>query len=587
MRSNTLGVYRITVKEDFMERAAEPWWKRAVIYQIFPRSFKDTNGDGIGDLRGISEKLDYLEDLGVDAVWLSPIYDSPLADMGYDVRDYFQVHPDYGTMADFEELVAGLHARGMKLMMDAPVNHTSDEHEWFTASSSSPDSPYRDYYFWRDGKGNGEPPTQWKANFGGCSWEWEEKTKQYYLNLFQPKQPDLNWDNPKVREGIQEFLAFWLEKGVDGFRMDMINLISKDQRFPEGEPLEGSRFTDGSHHYRHGPRVNEFLRELNEEVLTPYQAATVGEAEDVTPQEAREMTQPERRELDMVFPFDHVEVDDGKEEGDWQKLDVVKLKQAFVKWHEGLPVEDGWVAWFWNSHDQARIVSRYGDDGEFRAKSAMMLAANVAFMRGTLFLFQGEEIGMTNAPFDSLDEYPDPMTHSKYREKKQQGWSDEKFLHVARIKARDHGRLPMQWDGSRNAGFTSGTPWMKMHPDWPEVNLEADRESKPSVFRFYQELLAVRKQQSVIFDGDFRLLWPEHPDLFAYVRENAEQTLLVLCNYSEGELAIPTEGLPFPLDEAVCLLTNKENHHDIREVMESFETSVYNWSKRYYKEDKK
>lgn len=563
-----------------MTQTTLPWWKTAVIYQIFPRSFNDTNGDGIGDFPGILEKLDYLQELGVDTIWLSPFYDSPLADMGYDVRDYYKIHPDYGTMADFDALLEGLHARGMKLLLDAPVNHTSDEHPWFVESRSSKDSAYRDYYFWRDAKEDGQSPTDWKAHFGGHSWKWDETTGQYYLNLFQPKQPDLNWDNPAVRKGIQDFLTFWLDKGVDGFRMDMINLISKDQRFPEGEPLADSRFTDGSIHYRHGERVNEYIRELNQNVLSPYGAVTVGEAEAVTPEEAVELTHPDRKELQMVFPFDHVEVDDGKQEGDWQQLDVAKLKQTFVKWHDGLPAEDGWPAWFWNSHDQARIVSRYGDDQTYRAKSAMMLAACIAFMRGTLFLFQGEEIGMINAPFDALDDYPDPMTHSKYREKKlEQGWSDEKFLHVARIKARDHGRLPMQWNRREHAGFTTGTPWMRMHPDWPAINLEADLANEQSVFRFYQKLLALRKEQSAIFTGDFHLLWPDHPDLFAYTRANEEQTLLILCNYSDEAVPLPREGLPFALEEAELLLTNKENSDRLREVMEPFEISVYNRSK--------
>lgn len=554
-----------------------PWWKTAVVYQIYPRSFYDSNGDGIGDLKGILEKLDHIKDLGVDVIWLSPFMDSPLADMGYDVRDYFQVHPQYGTMEDFDNLVTAVHERGMKIIMDAPLNHTSDENKWFVESRSSKESPYRNYYIWQDGE-NGEPPTKWQSNFKGAAWEYDEETDQYYLHLFQKKQPDLNWDYPPVRQEAKDILTVWLDKGIDGWRMDMINLISKDQTFPEGEPVEGSDYTDGSTAYRHGPRIHEFLQELNHDVFQHYDVMTVGEAEAVTPEEAIELTHPERKELQMVFPFDHVEVDDGKEEGDWQKLELPPLKESFVKWHEELS-KNGWVAWFWNSHDQARVVSRYGDDGEYRMKSAKMLATCIAFMRGTLFLYQGEEIGMTNAPFDSLEDYPDATTDAKYEEKLNQGWSEQKTMEVAKIKARDHARTPMQWDDSQQAGFTTGTPWMKVNPNFPTVNVMRDKNHPESIYRFYQDLLLVRKALPVVFQGDFQLLWQEDEKLFAYCREDSSQKLFVICNFTDQDYWLTEKEMPVSLTDATVLLTNRIAPRDNLEHLEPFEATVYQWKK--------
>lgn len=552
-----------------------PWWKKGVVYQVFLPSFHDANADGFGDLPGVIAKLDYLQTLGVDILWLTPIYDSPHLDMGYDVRDYYTIHPRYGTMADFDELLQQIHERGMRLIMDMPINHTSDEHEWFKKSRSSRNNPYHDYYIWRDGQAPGVPPNLWKANFGGSAWEYESATDQYYLHLFHTKQPDLNWDNPSVRQEIQQILRFWLDKGVDGFRLDAIFVISKDPAFPEGIPLEDSPFTWGGPHYRNGPHVHDYLREMYREVFSHYDIMVVGEAEEITPHEAKLLTHPESEELHLVLPFQQVQVDEKKgDKWTWTPVDVQALKQVFASWHEG-GSEDGWFGLYWTTHDQSRIVSRFGNDGAYREKSAKMLAVCLGFLRATLFLYQGEEIGMTNVPFDTPEEFPDIETQNIYQDKKSIGWSEERIMEALRRKARDNARTPMPWNDKVNAGFTTGTPWMHLNPNYTEINVAAAIADADSLYYFYQKLLFLRKQRELVVTGDFRLFMPEDDRLLAYLRSEGDTQLLVLCNFTEQRLELNLEDAPFSLEEARVLLTNREFETPHPRWLEPYEATVY------------
>lgn len=555
-----------------------PWWKKGVVYQVFLPSFLDTDGNGTGDLQGLIRKLDYLQDLGIDIVWLTPIYDSPRIDMGYDVRDHRKIDPLFGTMADFEALVAGLHERGMRLVLDLPLNHTSDEHVWFQQSRSSHENPYRDFYIWRDGKAPGQPPNRWKSNFGGSAWEYDPTTDQYYLHLFHSKQPDLNWDNPQVRSALHDVLRFWIAKGVDGFRLDAIFVISKDQRFPEGIPLQDSPFTWGGPHYRNGPHIHTYLRELYSTVFSPYDDILMaGEAEEVTPHEAKVLTRPENHELDLVLPFEQVQADEKKgDKWTWKAVDVNKLKAVFASWHED-EADEGWFGLYWTTHDQSRIVSRYGNDQEYRVKSAKMLAACLAFMRATLFLYQGEEIGMTNVPFTDLADFPDIETQRAYAEKKAIGWDEGRLLAALRRKARDNARTPMQWDATANAGFTSGSPWMRLNPNYPDINVAATLDDPDSIYYFYQKFLHLRQRREMILTGGFRLIYAEDDRLLAYLRTGEQSTLAVLCNFTDQQVPLPADEQPFSLQEEHLLLTNRESEAPHPTWLEPYEVAVYEW----------
>lgn len=554
-----------------------PWWKKSVVYHIFLRSFKDSNGDGIGDIRGIIEKLDYLENLGVEVLWISPINDSPQVDSGYDIRDYYSVYPPYGTMADVEELLFELHARGMKLLLDVVINHTSDEHHWFTKSRSSRDNPYRDYYFWRNPSSPGKPPNTWQSIFGGSAWEYDDTTNQYYLHLFHTKQPDLNWDNFKVRTSIYKMLKFWLDKGVDGFRLDAIFIISKDQSFPEGIPLPESPFTHGSPHYRNGPRVHEFLQEMNQEVFSHYDIMTVGEAEEVTPTEAVMLTDPKNKEINLVLPFKHIQSDEENDKWLWRNIDVMKFKKTITKWHEGLE-DSGWMGLYWTSHDIARCVSRFGNDGKYRVKSAKMLASCLYFLRATLFLMQGEEIGMTNVPFESLDDFPDIETQQVYVQKRSIGWSHEKTMIAIRRKSRDNSRTPMQWNDSHAAGFTTGIPWMKVNPNYTKINVAESLEDPHSIYYHYKKLIHIRKQKEMLVTGSFQLLWEESPYVFAYLRSDEKESVLVLCNFSETIQTMEHARLPEEMNHARIIITNREALEENRSFLEPYEATVYQWN---------
>jgi len=518
------------------------FWKEAVVYQIYPRSFKDSNGDGIGDLRGIIEKLDYLKELGVDVVWLNPVYKSPNDDNGYDISDYYDIMDEFGTMADWEELRDGLHARGIKLVMDLVVNHTSDEHPWFVASRSSKDNPYRDFYYWRPGKPDGREPNNWLSFFSGSAWEYDEKTGEYYLHLFSRKQPDLNWENPKVREEVYKMMRWWLDRGVDGFRMDVINCISK----AEGLPDAGSgRYGWGGDYFLNGPRVHEFLQEMHREVLSRYtDIMTVGETPGVTVEEALKYTDPRRQELNMVFQFEHMGVDAGPG-GKWdvRPWDFVELKRILNKWQTGLRGV-GWNSLYLNNHDQPRMVSRFGDEGKYRKESAKMLATMLHTMQGTPYIYQGEEIGMTNVRFESIDDYRDIETLNMYREKVlEQGEDPQKVLKAIHYIGRDNARTPMQWDDGPNAGFTTGTPWIKVNPNYKSINVKEAMADPDSIFHYYRKLIALRRQNDIMVYGDFLPLMEDHPQIYAYLRVLGKERWLVLLNFfgRECEFDLPKD----------------------------------------------
>jgi oligo-1,6-glucosidase len=524
------------------------WWKTAVVYQIYPRSFADSDGDGIGDLRGIEGRLDYLSRLGIDVLWLSPIYPSPQDDAGYDISDYRDIDPTFGSLADFDRLLAALHEHGMKLVMDLVVNHTSDEHPWFAESRSSRDNPKRDWYWWRParaGMAPGDPgaePTNWRSFFSGPTWELDAATGEYYLHLFSRKQPDLNWENPEVRRGVYEMMRWWLDRGVDGFRMDVINMISKDPALPDGHELDGGIWGNGSQHYICGPRIHEFLQEMHREVFggRDEKLLTVGEMPGVTVDEAILFTDPARGEVDMVFQFEHVQLDQGATKWDVHPLRLRDLKASFGRWQAGL-AERGWNSLYWNNHDQPRVVSRFGDDGGHRVRAAKMLGTVLHMHRGTPYVYQGEELGMTNAPFARLDDFRDIESLNHYAEAIAAGDAPDHVLAALRTMSRDNARTPMQWDASEHAGFTTGTPWLAVNPNHAEINAEAALADPDSVFHHYRRLIELRHAEPVVAHGDFHMLLPGDERVYAFTRRLENVELLVLANFSGDSV---TPGLP-------------------------------------------
>ncbi|GID26237.1 glycoside hydrolase family 13 protein [Paractinoplanes brasiliensis] len=537
------------------------WWKSAVVYQIYPRSFADADGDGMGDLRGIIAHLDHLAELGVDVIWLSPVYPSPQDDNGYDITDYQDIEPVFGTLEIFDELLAGVHARGMKLVMDLVVNHSSDEHPWFVESRSSKDNPKRDWYWWapaREGFEPGTPgaePTNWGSVFGGPAWELDEKTGEYYLHLFSKKQPDLNWENPEVREAVYDMMNWWLDRGIDGFRMDVINMISKVLPLPDGRVTAGSLYGDGSAGFINGPRLHEFLQEMHAKVFAGRDAMlTVGEMPGVTVDEAILFTDPERHEVDMVFQFDHVWADRGADPWLLVPLKLTNLKAIFNRWQVGL-AGVGWNSLYWNNHDQPRAVSRYGDDSDaYRVASAKMLGTVLHLHRGTPYIYQGEELGMTNFPFRTIDEFRDIEALGQYAQAVDlEGRSPEEVLTVLRARGRDNARTPMQWTAAEHAGFTTGTPWLAVNPNYPEVNAEAARNDPDSVFHYYRKLIELRHTEPAVVDGDFTMLLPGHEQLYAFTRRLGSTELLVIGNFSGDTV---TADLDDDWSGAELLLTN-------------------------------
>lgn len=526
----------------------EDWWKSAVVYQVYPRSFQDSDGDGIGDVRGIIARLDHLAALGVDVVWLSPIYRSPQDDNGYDISDYDDIDPMFGSMADVEQLIAGVHARGMRLVMDLVVNHTSDEHPWFVESRSSVDSPKRDWYWWRPARPGHEPgtrgaePTNWESFFSGSAWELDEASGEYYLHLFSRKQPDLNWENPQVRHAVYAMMRRWLERGVDGFRMDVINLISKrvgpDGSLPDGV-VGSSGFGNAGALCMNGPRIHEFLQEMHREVLAGRNLITVGETPGATVADGRLYSDPARGELNMVFTFEHVDLDcaPGGTKWDLAPLRLPDLKANLSSWQEGL-AEVGWNSLYWNNHDQPRIVSRWGDDDQHRITSAKSLGTVLHLMRGTPYIYQGEELGMTNAHFTALDSYRDIESLNWAAEAQSRDVPVEQVLRSLAVKSRDNARTPVQWDGTAHAGFTTGIPWLQVNPNHTTLNAAAATADPDSVFHHYRRLIELRHSLPVVVHGDFRLLLPDHEQVFAYVRTLGDTRLLVLANLSGAPAAI-------------------------------------------------
>jgi oligo-1,6-glucosidase len=522
----------------------QQWWKQSIVYQIWPRSFADGDGDGIGDLAGIASQLDYLAALGVDVLWLSPIYPSPQDDAGYDISDYQDIDPTFGSMERFDALLAAIHERDMKLIMDLVVNHTSDEHPWFVESRASKDNPKREWYWWwpaREGMNAGDPgaePNNWGSIFSGPAWELDDNTGEYYLHLFSRKQPDLNWENPEVREAVYSMMRWWLDRGIDGFRMDVINFISKDTRMPDGHVHDGSLYGDGTPHFVDGPRIHEFLQEMHREVFAGREGfVTVGEMPGVTVEEAKLYTDPARREVDMVFQFEHVQVDHGETRWDPRPLRLRDLKAVLGRWQAGL-AEVGWNSLYWNNHDQPRVVSRFGDDGTHRVRSAKLLGTVLHLHRGTPYIYQGEELGMTNAPFDSIDDFRDIQSLNHYAEAVGTGADPEAVLAALRVLSRDNARTPMQWDDTENAGFTTGTPWIALNPNHKEINAQAEIADDDSVFHHYRRLIALRHTEPAVADGDFHMLLADHDQVYAFTRRHGNTELLVLANFSGRPAAI-------------------------------------------------
>lgn len=514
-------------KEEVLEM---DWWKKSVVYQIYPKSFNDTTGSGEGDIQGIIEKLDYLKELGVDVVWLTPIYASPQRDNGYDISDYYSIHEPYGTMEDFERLLKEAHRREIKIIMDIVINHTSTEHQWFQEAKSSKDNPYRDYYIWKDGE-NGELPTNWQSKFGGPAWEYDEQTEQYYLHLFDVTQADLNWENEMVRKELYKMMCFWLDKGVDGFRLDVINLISKDRNFPNDETGDGRKF------YTDGPRVHEYLHEMNQEVFAKYDMMTVGEMSSTSIEHCILYTKPERNELSMTFNFHHLKVDYPNGEK-WTKapFDLQELKTILSDWQTGMIAGGGWNALFWCNHDQPRIVSRFGDDQTYHDESAKMLATTIHLMCGTPYIYQGEEFGMTNPGFNDISEYRDVESLNMYQILKEQGKSEQEIMEILQQKSRDNSRTPVQWSSENHAGFTDGTPWIGVASNYEAINAENAVQNKDSIFYHYQKLIQLRKEYDIITEGDYELIAADHPSVFAYLRNTDHEKLLVVNNFYDQEV---------------------------------------------------
>ncbi|MDX8343136.1 alpha-glucosidase [Rossellomorea sp. YZS02] len=541
-----------------MEKA---WWHKSTIYQIYPRSFNDSNGDGIGDLEGIIEKLDYLQFLGIDIIWLSPVYQSPNDDNGYDISNYYDIMSDFGTMDDMERLIEEAKKRDIHIMMDLVINHTSDEHHWFKESRKSKDNPYRDYYIWRESESG--TPSDITSVFSGSAWEWDEETEEYYFHLFSKKQPDLNLHNPEVREHLYKMMNFWLGKGVSGFRMDVIDLIGKE--------VDENVLTDG-------PKLHDYLQEMNEKVLSRYPTVTVGETPSATTETAQLYTGKGRNELDMVFTFQHMSLDERAGEGKWalKELDFTELKKVLSTWQTSL-FQKGWNSLYWNNHDQPRIVSRWGNDQEYRVESAKMLATVLHMMQGTPFIYQGEEIGMTNIDWDDITRYRDIETINYYNEKKSEGVPEQEIMQSIRTKGRDNARTPFQWNDDVHGGFTNGVPWIEVNANYHEINALEAMGNQDSIFYHYQKLIALRKRLDILIYGEYELLLEEHPEIMAYMRTWEGQTLLVVANFYGGN---PQFELPENVDDAHTTLIIS-NYSDTRErpseihTLRPYEAVVY------------
>ena len=563
-------------KEDTVLNKA--WWKEAVVYQIYPRSFMDSNGDGIGDINGITEKLEYLQELGIDVIWLSPVYQSPNDDNGYDISDYQAIMTEFGTMEDFDRMLSRAHELGIKIMMDLVVNHTSDEHAWFVESKKSVDNPYRDFYIWRKGKEDGSEPNNWGSCFSGSAWKYDPQTDMYFLHLFSKKQPDLNWDNLDVREHVFDMMNWWCEKGIDGFRMDVISLISKPEGLPDGVPGENGYADSGC---ANGPHVHEYLKEMNKKVLSHYNLITVGEASGVTLEEAKKYASADGSELNMVFQFEHVGSgpEGNNRFGKWDshKMSLPVWKKILSKWQTGLEGK-AWNSLFLANHDQPRSVSWFGNDSaEYREISAKMLATCLHMMQGTPYVYQGEELGMCNAYFDKLEDYRDIESLNAYKELTETcGVSHEEMMGYLKRISRDNARTPMQWDDSANAGFTTGTPWIKVNSNYKTVNAKQQTTDPDSVFSYYKELIRLRHENDIIVYGEYELLEPQNEELFIYTRTWNNEQLMVLCNFTDKDVVIPAAVMAQIPADAQILISNHVGN--LEAVLRPYEARVYRYN---------
>ncbi len=548
------------------------WWKDSVVYQIYPRSFKDSNGDGFGDLQGVIEKLDYLKELGIDVIWLSPVFDSPQDDNGYDIRDYRSIYAGFGSNEDMEELINKAHDRDIKIVLDLVVNHTSDEHAWFVESRKSKDNEYSDYYIWKDPKEDGSEPNNWGSSFCGSAWEYCEERGQYYLHFYSKKQPDLNWENPQVRQEVYDLMKFWMEKGADGWRMDVIASISKDQNYPDYPEEDGRKYYTGKYH-SNGPRLHEFIHEMNQEVLSKYDCMTVGEAPGSTPEVARLFTDPAREELNMIFTFEHMNIDriPGSVNRKWalKPFDLRDLKRVMSEWQTKL-YGRGWNALYFENHDQPRVISRWGNDTVYREKCAKAYATILHGMQGTPYIYQGEEIGMTNVHFD-LDEYEDIEVRNAYKELVLNGKtiSEDDFKKAVWNKSRDNARTPMQWDESDNAGFTTGKPWFRVSDRYKEINVKQALADKESIFYYYKKLIELRHKESLLTEGNYQLLLPEDEKIFAYLRNTENETWLIAANMSED--TVLTDELKTFVNEKQDIIIGNYDRVNLDEALRPYE----------------
>ena len=549
---------------------SKKWWQNSVVYQIYPRSFQDSNGDGIGDIQGIIKRLDYLQELGIDAIWLSPVCRSPQDDNGYDISDYQDIDPMFGNLDDLEQLISEAKKRNIRIIMDLVLNHSSDEHRWFTEAKKSKDNPYHDYYVWRDGE-EGVYPNDMGSAFGGPAWEWVPELKQYYFHQFSVKQPDLNWENPKLRREIYDMILWWMDKGVGGFRLDVIDQIAKEPDL---------KITNN------GPRLHEFIQELSRETFQKGDLITVGEAWGADIDRAKLYSKPDGSEFSMVFQFEHMMLDQepGKEKWDFCPLPFVKLKKCLEKWQKELH-GCGWNSLFWDNHDLPRIVSRWGNDREYRVEAAKMLATVLHGMEGTPYVYQGEELGMTNVRFDSIEQYQDIEIRNMYRERLEKGYAEKDIMESIYAKGRDNARTPMQWDDTENAGFTTGTPWLGVNPNYTEINARSQLQDENSVFHYYKKLIHLRKENSIFVDGDFTLLLPEDENIFAYVREYEGRKLLVAANFTDKEVECPLlkewgvpadeDGAAKSRDNGVKLLIHNYNDLPSQQKLRPYEAMIW------------
>lgn len=546
------------------------WWKEAVGYQIYPRSFQDSNGDGIGDLKGIIQRLDYIKDLGIDVIWICPMYKSPNDDNGYDISDYQDIMDDFGTMEDFDLLMEEVHKRGMKLIIDLVLNHTSDEHQWFIESRSSKDNPKRDWYIWRDGK-DGKEPNNWESIFSGSAWQYDEKTDQYYLHVFSTKQPDVNWENPEVREALYDTVNWWLDKGIDGFRIDAISHIKKREGFPDMPNPKNEKYVSSFDMHMNQKGIHTFLQEFKDRTYANYDVMTVGEANGVKIDEADLWVGKESGKMDMIFQFEHLGLWDAETN---PEVDIVELKKVLSRWQKGLEKE-GWNALFIENHDKPRVVSTWGNDDEFWFESATSFGAMYFLMQGTPFIYQGQEIGMTNVQFDSIEDYDDVADKNRYRIKREEGVSHEDIMSVIWSSSRDNSRTPMQWNSETNAGFTSGTPWMKVNPNYTEINVEKQEQDENSVLNFYKKMIALKKSNEVFTYGTYDLILEDDKQIYAYTRTLGEEKVVVITNLSKEAAAFEST---LTLNTQNLLLANKEvaAHEDVTSfTLQPYEARIY------------